>query len=126
MEAIKYIGLVILIFICIAFFLGKERLFMVSRETREKRISQFLIIFLSLVLGGLLILAWNYWNYQKNLSLCRDRCLFTLEGWKFSDPDIPLIEMTFPTQKECIEFCSSLLRDFQKEEWKSINLKSLY
>ncbi|MCD6549984.1 hypothetical protein J7K24_00370 [bacterium] len=126
MEAIKYIGLVILIFICIVLFLGKEKLFGVSKETRKKRALQSLIVVLCLVLGGLLILAWNYWNYQRNLSLCQDRCFSISEGWKFSDPNIPLIKMTFSTQEECIEFCSSLLRDLQKEEWKSIDLKSLY
>lgn len=126
MNEFKYIIFIVILFASVAILLAAgelwKRLRSIKREETEK-ILKFLIMISFLVL--VVVMVWIY-QHQKGVNFCKDKCISSFEGWRFSSPDIPLIEMNFDTQKQCIDFCISLFKDLKKEEWKSMDLKSIY
>ena len=116
----KYILLILFIYLFVLFLLGREKIFL-KIKVNKKKIYIFCIgISVSILIGGIFFI----FDYYRTLSLCNDKCSFTKDGWKFSDPSIPLIEMNFSSKKECLDFCKNFLKDVKK--WKSVDLKSLY
>ena len=126
MEGIKYLIFIVIAFVSVGLFLGAGELWKKFRGIRGvgfEKLFKFLVIIILLFLVGLVI--WTY-RYYESVNLCKDKCVSSIEGWRFSDPDVPLIEMSFDELEDCISFCTSLHKELSKEEWKSIDLKSIY
>lgn len=132
MSNVKYLIFVIIAFVSVGLFLGAgELLKRISNIKKIRKIRKetfdnlFKVIFVVLIIG-LAGLGFWFYKYQKGANLCKDKCISSFEGWRFFDENIPLIETNFDDQEECIEFCVSIFKDLQKEEWKSIDLKSIF
>lgn len=129
MSNIKYLAFIIIAFVSVGIFLGADELLKlikkkgkIKKETLDNLLK---IVFVVLIIALAGLGFWSY-RYQKGANLCKDKCISSLGGWRFFDENIPLIETNFKEQEECIKFCVSIFKDLQKEEWKSIDLKSIF
>ena len=129
MGNVKYLIFVIIAFVSVGLFLGAgellKRISNIKKIRKEifEKLFKFLFVILIFILMGL---GFWFYKYQRGINLCKDKCISSFEGWRFFDENIPLIETNFDNQEECIKFCTSIFKDLQKEEWKSIDLKSIF
>jgi len=97
-----------------------------DNKFKSRVLKGLLISFILIFLFVLLFIIIRSHFYQKDLDFCNNKCHLSGGKWHFSDPDVPLVKLNFENKKECIEFCSSFLRDLENEEWQEMDLKSIY
>lgn len=126
MSNIKYLIFIIIAFVFVGTFLSIGEFRKNFKGFKKEKVEILLkFSFLVLVLVLIVLGVWVF-SYQRKINLCEDKCVSSFEGWRFFDPNVPLIETIFDNQDECINFCQTILKDLQKEEWKSIDLKSIF
>jgi|GEM_PF-6471227 len=126
MSNIKYLIFIIIAFCAVGLFLSAGEFKKIFKNIKKEKTDNFFRFLLLILILILIILGIWAFNYQRKINLCKDKCFSSFEGWRFSDPNVPLIETIFENKNECLNFCKSIFKDLQKEEWESIDLKSIF